>query len=64
MDLQGGLRLFSGVWSENAALFERFMKIHSNPPILYYGINLGVVQLHILVNLPIFLALAGSCICI
>ena len=30
-------RLFSDVWSENAALFKRLMKIHSNPPILYYG---------------------------
>ena len=29
--------MFSGVWSENAALFERLMKIHSNPPILYYN---------------------------
>ena len=37
--LLGGLRLFSGVRSENAALFERMMKIHSNPPILYYGFN-------------------------
>ena len=27
----------SDVWSENAALFERLMEIHSNPPILYYG---------------------------
>ena len=27
----------SDVWSENAALFERMMEIHSNPPILYYG---------------------------
>ena len=26
-------------WSENAALFERLMEIHSNPPILYYGFN-------------------------
>ena len=31
----GGLRLFSDVWSENVALFNRLMKIHSNPPILY-----------------------------
>ena len=31
--------LFSDVWSENAALFERLMEFHSNPPILYYGIN-------------------------
>ena len=29
--------MFSDVWSENAALFERLMEIHSNPPILYYG---------------------------
>ena len=28
--------LFYDVWSENAALFERLMEIHSNPPILYY----------------------------
>ena len=27
--------LFSDVWSENAALFKRLMKTHSNPPILY-----------------------------
>ena len=33
------MRLFSDVWSENAALFERLMEIHSNPPILYYGFN-------------------------
>ena len=25
--------LFSDVWNENAALFERLMEIHSNPPI-------------------------------
>ena len=32
--------MFSDVWSENAALFERLMEIHSNPPILYYhGFN-------------------------
>ena len=29
--------LFSDVWSENAALFERLMEINSNPPILHYG---------------------------
>ena len=23
--------LFSDIWSENAALFERFVEIHSNP---------------------------------
>ena len=27
----------SDVWSENAALFERMIEIHSNPPVLYYG---------------------------
>ena len=25
--------LFIDVWSENAALFERLMEFHSNPPI-------------------------------
>ena len=35
------MRLFSDVWSENDALFERLMEIHSNPPILYYGFNCG-----------------------
>ena len=28
--------LLFDVWSENAALFKKLMKIHSNPPILYY----------------------------
>ena len=41
--IKGGLRLFCGLWSENAALFERLMKIHSNPPILYYGFNSGML---------------------
>ena len=31
--------MFTDVWSENAALFKRLMKINSNPPILYYGFN-------------------------
>ena len=31
------MRLFSNVWSENTALFERLMEIHSNSPKLYYG---------------------------
>ena len=31
--------LFSDVWSENAALFKALVKIHSNPPMLYYGFN-------------------------
>ena len=29
--------MFSNVWSENTALFERLMEIHSNSPKLYYG---------------------------
>ena len=33
---------FFYVWSENAALFERLMGIHSNPPILYYGFKNSV----------------------
>ena len=36
------LRRFGVVFlglSENAALFERLVKIHSNAPILYYGFN-------------------------
>ena len=28
--------MFSAVWSDNAALFERLMEIHSNPPIHVY----------------------------
>ena len=35
----------SDVWSENAALFKRWMKSHSNPPILYYGFNERVMGL-------------------
>ena len=31
--------LFSNVWSENTALFERLMEIHLNSPKLYYGFN-------------------------
>ena len=37
--------LFSDVWSENAALFTRLMKIHSNSLILYYGFNVPVLLL-------------------
>ena len=33
------MRLFSNVWSENTARFERLMEIHSNSPKLYYGFN-------------------------
>ena len=32
------------VWSENAALFERLLEIHSNPPILYYGFNIQLTN--------------------
>ena len=35
------MRLFSNVWSENTALFERLMEIHSNSPKLYDGFNVG-----------------------
>ena len=38
---------FFDVWSENAALFKRFMKINSNPSILYYGFNCQFVTLDI-----------------
>ena len=31
--------MFSNVWSENTALFERLMEIHSDSPNLYYGVN-------------------------
>ena len=31
--------MFSDVYIENAALIERLMEIHSNPPILCYGFN-------------------------
>ena len=31
--------MFSNVWSENTALFERLMEIRSNSPKLYYGFN-------------------------
>ena len=44
--LKGGLRLFSDVWSENAALFERLMEIHSNPPILCYGFNTSFLYMY------------------
>ena len=31
--------MFSNVWSENTAVFERLMEIHSNSQKLYYGFN-------------------------
>ena len=34
------MRLFSNVWSENTALFERLMELHSNSPKLYYGFKI------------------------
>ena len=34
------MRLFSNVWIENTALFERLMEIHSNSPKLYYGFKI------------------------
>ena len=38
-------QVVSDVWSENAAMFERLMEIHSNPPILYYGFKMQVLIL-------------------
>ena len=40
--------LFYDVWSETAALFERLMEIHSNPPILhvYHDFNGNLYHLH------------------
>ena len=35
----------SDVWSENAALFKRLMKIHLNSPILYHGFHVFVCLL-------------------
>ena len=35
--------MFSNVWSENTALFERLMEIHSNSPKLYYGFNGAII---------------------
>ena len=34
--------MFSNVWSENTALFERLMEIHSNSQKLYYGFKDGI----------------------
>ena len=36
--------MFSNVWSENTALFERLMEIHSNSPKLYYGFKESKLQ--------------------
>ena len=36
----------SDVWSENAALPEILMEIHSNPPVLYYGFHFGISCMH------------------
>ena len=64
--------MFSDVWSENAALFERLMEIHSNPPILYYGFKItmpngGLLDLSNLIRLifdlssefPVLITIAG-----
>ena len=47
--------LFSHVWSENAALFERVMEIYSNLPIhvLYYGFNNAITDLSYLIHFHI-----------
>ena len=36
--------MFSNVWSENIALFERLIEIYSNAPKLYYGFKLVVMS--------------------
>ena len=38
--------LFSDVWSETAALLNRLMKIHSNPPILYMYYDLNIANVN------------------
>ena len=43
--------MFSVVWSEKGALLKRLMKIHSNPPILYYGFDTIENTLHTLTGM-------------
>ena len=40
--------MFSDVWSENAVLLKKLMKIDTKPPILYYGFMGGITRLHAL----------------
>ena len=50
-------RLFSNVWSENTALFERLMEIHSNSPKLYYGFKENLNYTKHMYAIPIYLHL-------
>ena len=45
----------SGHWSENAALFKRLVKIHSNPPILFN--NNTTCNMYTCVCMTLFLCL-------
>ena len=45
------MRLFSNVWSENTALFERLMEIHFNSPKLYYGFKHDIYKYCSLYNM-------------
>ena len=45
--------MFSNVWSENTAVFERLMEIHSNSPKLYYGFNVDMHCLNCFAELSI-----------
>ena len=61
------MRLFSNVWSENTALFERLMEIHSNSPKLYYGFKgVGDNSCVVLLSLsPVYLgSISGVLKCI
>ena len=52
MDSKGCLRLFSDVWSENAALKKKkIMKINSNLPMLNYGFKGSKSHLQISLNI-------------
>ena len=53
--------LFSDVWSEDAALFKRLMKIHSNPPILlYYGFKFLCSGAQVYILLMFFIPLSNK----
>ena len=46
--VRGGLRLFSDVFRENAALFDKWIEIHSNPPMLYtMALTWNALSIHI-----------------
>ena len=53
--------MFSNVWSENTALFERLMEIHSNSPKLYYGFKRYIL---FFTNLPKLYIDLDICLCL